>query len=596
MKKEKSTQKWLFNPEKITSLGRAIINLFFIITLLSPLACATAFQLAWRGRIFPGVKIANISVGKLTPEEAEKKISREVEKAHLIALSYQDRQWIINLDQAQLRFSPALSAKKAFLFGRRKNLLRSLKEQYQAFRQGVVLPLDFSWDKEKLTTLLTPVFVQINQPAIPFSLQEKEGKIIVQPGKQGKKVDQEKLFDILAARLEKNQLSGPLPVPVINTGFVPTQKEIANAQERGEKLKGKTIIVTSQRGNFVIDFSQLLTFVDFQKNWNREKILQWTKTIRKQVEQPPQNARFRFENGRVKEFSPSQKGFVLDEEQLASLIIRNLEILENNPSQKRALVSMPLKEILPKITTANSNQLGITDSVGKGESWFYHSSAARIHNIKLGSSHLDGLLIAPGEEFSFNKAVGEVSRVTGYKPAWIIKNGRTVLGDGGGLCQVSTTLFRAALAAGLPILERHAHAYRVSYYEYNSPLGTDATVFAPSVDLRFKNDYPCHLLIQRKLDMEKKYLAFEIYGCPDGRVVTMKNFKTWDVVPPPPPLYIDDPTLPAGTLKRVESPIWGAKASFEWQVSRNGQILYQQTFFSHYRAWQAVYLRGTKPN
>ena len=99
------------------------------------------------------------------------------------------------------------------------------------------------------------------------------------------------------------------------------------------------------------------------------------------------------------------------------------------------------------------------------------------------------MLIPPGGTISYNEIVGDISAATGYQPAYIIKDGRTILGDGGGVCQVSTTLFRAGLSAGLPILERHPHAYRVHYYEEGGyKPGLDATVFAPGVDLKMKND------------------------------------------------------------------------------------------------------------
>ena len=111
------------------------------------------------------------------------------------------------------------------------------------------------------------------------------------------------------------------------------------------------------------------------------------------------------------------------------------------------------------------NTYGIKELVGVGYSRFEGSHAERIHNIRTGSEKLNGMIIKPGETFSFVEALGDISRATGYKQAYIIKEGKTVLGDGGGICQVSSTLFRAALNVGLPIVERNAHAYRVAYYE-----------------------------------------------------------------------------------------------------------------------------------
>jgi vancomycin resistance protein YoaR len=198
--------------------------------------------------------------------------------------------------------------------------------------------------------------------------------------------------------------------------------------------------------------------------------------------------------------------------------------------------------------------------------------------------------------FSFNETVGEISAITGYKQAFIIKEGQTILGDGGGVCQTSSTLFRAVLAAGLPILERTAHAYRVSYYEQNYPVGFDATIFQPAPDFKFKNDTPRYVLIQMEFDEKKKYLAFSIYGTSDGRRAETSKPRIWDVVPPPPDLYIDDPTLLVGQIKQTEHAAKGAKVAFDWKVTRGEEVLVERTFYSSYRPWQAVYLRGTKTN
>src|SRR6185369_11000366 len=115
-------------------------------------------------------------------------------------------------------------------------------------------------------------------------------------------------------------------------------------------------------------------------------------------------------------------------------------------------------------------------------------------------------------------------------------------GDGGGVCQVSTTLFRAALNAGLPIVERHAHAYRVHYYEEDSSPGVDATVYVPTVDLKFKNDTGHYILIQSIIDLTQPRLTFMIYGTNDGRVVNQTAPVVTNIRPAPADKYEDDPT------------------------------------------------------
>jgi vancomycin resistance protein YoaR len=248
----------------------------------------------------------------------------------------------------------------------------------------------------------------------------------------------------------------------------------------------------------------------------------------------------------------------------------------------------------PKISTDKVNNLGIRELIGTGTSLFQHSIPGRIYNVTLASSRLNGILVAPGEVFSFNNALGDVSAFTGYKQAYVIQNGRTVLGDGGGVCQVSTTLFRSVLNAGLPVIERTAHAYRVGYYEEDSSPGLDATVFSPSPDLKFKNDTKNYILIQTVVDPDTLRLTFYLYGTKDGRQVTISTPAVSNQTPPPPDLYQDDPTLPVGEIKQVDFSAWGANVYFTRQVVKNGKTIISETFNSNYRPWQAIYLRGTK--
>ena len=188
-----------------------------------------------------------------------------------------------------------------------------------------------------------------------------------------------------------------------------------------------------------------------------------------------------------------------------------------------------------------------------------------------------------------------MSVLTGYKQAYIIQDGKTVLGDGGGVCQVSTTLFRAVLNSGLSIVERAAHSYRVGYYEQNSGPGLDATVYSPTTDFKFKNDTPANILIQTIYEPKIYKLTVEVYGTSDSRVASTTKPVVTSSTPPPEDLYMDDPTLPVGTVKQVDYKSWGAKVIFDYTVTRNGETLYQKKFVSNYKPWQAKFLRGTAP-
>lgn len=310
---------------------------------------------------------------------------------------------------------------------------------------------------------------------------------------------------------------------------------------------------------------------------------------------PPLDAQFIFDNGKVTAFTLSKDGQAVDTAAIEANIKNKIPYITLIDTPQIIRIAVPVKVIKPKIASENVNNLGIKELIGTGTSFFQHSIPERIYNVELGASRVTGILVAPGEVFSFDNAVGDISALTGYKQAYVIQNGKTVLGDGGGICQVSTTLFRALLNAGLPIVERHAHAYRVGYYEEQAPPGIDATIFVPSIDLKFKNDTGHSILLQSIVDPNTLQLTYNLYGTRDGRRVAMTTPVVTGVTPPPPDLYQDDPTLPTGVVKQTDFAAWGAHVSFSRTVMKDNKIYLSDTFNTDYRPWQAIYLRGTGP-
>lgn len=307
----------------------------------------------------------------------------------------------------------------------------------------------------------------------------------------------------------------------------------------------------------------------------------------------PIDALFTIDNGKVAAFKKSREGKTIDFEELNKIIKQ--EIRKISKQKKNIIeIEIPIKTIKPKKSDEEADKLGIVEEIGTGQSFYRGSIANRIYNLTLATSKLNGVMIAPDETFSFNKTVGDISKETGYKEAYVIQNGKTILGDGGGVCQVSSTLFRAVLNAGLPVIERYAHAYRVYYYEQNSYPGLDATVFSPSVDFKFKNDTGKHILIQAFPNPSDSSLTFTFYGKNDGRKVEISTPVITKQTPPPPPVYEDDPTLPKDTVKQIEHEAWGARVIFTRKVFKDNKLFIDESFVSNFAPWKAVYLKGTK--
>lgn len=330
--------------------------------------------------------------------------------------------------------------------------------------------------------------------------------------------------------------------------------------------------------------------------YSKEKLMPILFPITSRMHVDPVDSLFNFQNGKVTVFKPSRDGQDVDWEKLNKEISGKTDSVIFSQKPTFVKIPIPVKIIKPNITTEKANNMGIKELIGSGTSLFQHSIPGRIYNVNLAAGRLNGVLIPPDTVFSFNKVLGDVSAFTGYKQAYIIQGGKTVLGDGGGVCQVSTTLFRALLNAGLPIVERHAHAYRVGYYEQDSPPGIDATVFSPTVDLKFKNDTGNYILIQTYIDPDVLRLTFELYGTKDGRTVSMIAPIIKSQTPAPPAVNQDDPTLPKGQVKQVDFSAAGANVYFTRQVSKNGKEIISDKFASNYRPWAAVFLHGTKEN
>jgi vancomycin resistance protein YoaR len=300
------------------------------------------------------------------------------------------------------------------------------------------------------------------------------------------------------------------------------------------------------------------------------------------VNRPARNATFRvFESGRVA-VVPARRG--------RRVAIRPTErsilaaALSPGPRTARVVVaSQPAHR-----TTAQARAMGITTRVGRYET-IYGGDPNRIHNVQLVARLIDGTLIAPGSTFSFNRATGERTADKGFLEAPVIINGELTTGLGGGVCQVSTTVFNAAYEAGLKITARTNHALYISHY----PQGRDATVNYPDVDLRFVNDTPRWLLLRTFVGSSS--LVVDLYGAPLHRRV-VSDTRPLVETGAPPTKSVPDPRYYQGVTLVEESGEPSRSTSVRRRVyTASGRLIYNNTWYSTYRGEDRVVLVGTKP-
>ena len=568
---------------------KALRCLVIVLLIGLPLVSVVAFELAFAQKIYPRIKVADISVERLTREEAAKLLNSKHTFDNL-CINADGEELCYKPEDIDLVFHYPDSVQQAYEYSRRGGLPYQFRQKAELFSRSQNYPLIFEYNNDKLVSEIASSSSLLIYPEVPPVIEVVNGQVNIIPGKKGQNID----WDQLLTRVEDNLSYGknePLELPIISVGKDYDSSDFEEIKSRAQNLLNKVIILSGQEENRTIISEELIKFIRWDGGWNESQIDSYLEVLSQDYESQPQDALFKFESGKVVAFSLEKDGWQLDQQKLKENLISCLDNLSQT-SDLQCLIEVKLQKFEPAIKVSQINDFGITQLIGTGESYFHGSIPARVHNLALASERINGHLIAPGETFSFNQVVGEISSKTGYQSAYIIQNGRTVLGDGGGVCQVSTTLFRAALNSGLQVTERHAHAYRVHYYEEGFPVGMDATVYSPSVDLKFKNDLSSHILIQTTIDKSRYYLRFDFYGTSDGRKAVIDNFRLWDETPPPADLYIDDPSLAPGVVKQIDWKAWGAKASFDWRVYRGEEIINQQTFYSNFKPWQSIYMRG----
>lgn len=581
-------------------LGRKIKG--YAITLRKPafyalavlLFVSSGYHLYFSDRIIPGVVLGGVRVGGLNYKQAMERIAqKELETDKELSLMAQNgKEYKIGAGDIELKYDWEGGVIRAFEVGRTGRFLVDTKDKIAGLVKPLRLNAKYSYNKDTLGGKVAEIRSEVSIPSVSAKIAlTSEERLEIIPEIYGKSLDEDSVYKTIRDCFDNLDFSQKsLKVEDDNPQLVKSDLEqVINDTQR---LVGRQIELKSGDKKYILGPQELIKLVKFSKEdgkskvkLNKDELEKVRQTIALEINKLPMGQVVRVVDGRVQEFKIIQDGLEIDKEKFDS----NFKKVFNDG--KQLSMEIPLKEVK---TSKDGSEYGIFSLLGTGVSKFTGSAPQRVTNLTLAASRTNGILVPPGKEYSFNKAVGEISGRTGYAVAYIISQGRTVLGEGGGVCQTSTTLFRAVLNAGLPITSRHPHAYRVSYYEIESPVGFDASVFQPSLDFKFKNDTPGYVLIQSSADLATNTLEFKIFGTPDGRKVDITEPKVYNVTAPLAPLYQDDPTLAKGVVRQVDFFAMGGTAEFSRKVTKGDEILFEDSFKSVYQPWRAVFLVGTK--
>lgn len=603
------------------SMSPSVFALYTLLALVIVLITLFAsYEIFIRDRVILGVSVFGQSMAGSTRAETRKLLQDKFGNPDAILkrsggqpiiLRDGERSWRAWPWELGLRTDFGPVADSAILLGHRGSFLANLIEQARCALAGCDIGLEARFDVNIAQAYLSWLAPQVDQPAHDASVRVEGLRVIATPAQNGRDLDGKTMVERMRQRILGGG-QGDIPLAFLETTPLLTDTETAKAQ--AEAILAAPMMLTFNGRSWAIDQATLATMISIRPQQSADgklrlvtsldhsRLVASIKPLANDINQPARDARFHFDPD-TKTLTPivtSQYGQILDPEAAAKQIEQHmLAVASRVPGVASPLemlnsrvVALPVSIVKPTIAMEDAAKFGIKELAGQGVSNFKGSPAGRIQNIRTAAAQFDGIVVAPGGTFSFDQYLGDVVEANGYDDAYVIFADRTVLGPGGGVCQVSTTLFRAAFWGGYPIAERWAHAYRVGYYE--PPVGLDATVFAPSVDLKFRNDSDTFLLIEPVFDLKKTTLTFNFYGTKPNRTVEMQDPVEENVVPHGPAIYTPDPTLKKGVTKQVDFAHDGMDVTIWRTIKVNGQVVKKDKFFSRYDPWVARYMVGTK--
>ena len=589
----------------------AIIGGMILFTVMTSLVWI-GLQTLYAGRIYPGVEIDGIKLGGVEVNQALLKLVDASGPAQhsSLQLQFQGKTWSVGAVDLGVSFDPGSTLLNAYAIGRSGTLDRRAGDLIKILSGKHTIPPVYQFNQKTAYQYLENLSRQINQPVREAELVIQGTQIVAVPGQSGYFLDIPASMDLITNSLQKQE-GGILPLVVRQS-----QPEVMDAS--GYAAAAQSILSspltltapsdvenTSRSWRFnPEELAAMLSFnrvkrdngTAYEVKFNEQILNNILLTIGAEVNRSAENPRFIFNDDtrQLELMQPGITGRTLN-------AARSITAIQNGVKEGKQSIALQFDLVEPAVKNDSSGEsLGIRELLRSEVSYFYGSSKERVQNIQTAASRFHGLLIAPGENFSMARAMGEVSLNNGYAEALIIFNGQTIQGVGGGVCQVSTALFRAAFFSGLPVIERHPHAYRVKYYEkeygnrLNSRLaGLDATVYVPVVDLKFTNDTPYWLLMETYVSPQNSTLTWKFYSTKDGRRVEWNSSGPTNLVEPPKPLYRENTSLKNGEIKQVDWEAQGADVLVTRLVyNQDNSIQFQDRFNTHYEPWRAIYEYG----
>jgi vancomycin resistance protein YoaR len=607
-----ATRKRKRNYPSFPSILQIAFSLFigFLLFIFMVVLIAVFYDMRYSGRIYPGVSVAGIDLSGLEPSQAIALLEEQIVFPQQGKIVFQDGEklWVARPSDLGLSVDVRENVKTAYYLGRSGNPFARLGGKIGAWYSGRDLAPLLVYDQRAAYQFISDIAAEIDQPIIEASLALQGAQVLEVPGQIGREVDIEANMTLLSEQIS-SLTDGLIPLKIEETQ--PVVVDVSQEAEQARQILSAPLMllapdeVQEDLGPWAIPPEQLAGKLSFELvessdgyhydvRLDEDAMYTYLNALSPDVDRQSRNARFIFnDDTRLLEvIQPAVIGRSID-------IYSTIQEIDKQLISGEHSASLEMVFSDPEITDdTTGEELGVTELVSSETTYFRGSSAERLQNIETAAANFHGLLVPPGATFSMSANMKSVSLDNGYAEALIIFGGRTIKGVGGGVCQVSTTLFRTAFFGGFPIIERHPHAYRVGYYEqsyggYDQDMaGLDATVFVPMVDFKFSNDTPYWLLMETYFNPTSRSLTWKFYSTSDGRTVQWETTGPENIVEPPDPVYEENPELEKGEIDQVDWAAEGADVTVTRVVYRDGQVYFSDSFTTYYLPWGDVFQYG----
>ncbi|MDX2075493.1 MAG: VanW family protein [bacterium] len=589
---------WWIRLPILMVTGGVLLVLLLIIAL-------AGFRLAYNDRITPGVYVNGVDLGGMTRSQAITALSQWFTYADNTVFTFRhaDQIWQFTAGELGVSFDAEETVNQALAVNNNPSAFRALVDQASAWFGGKSIAPILRYDPNIAHQQLMQIAQQVNRPAQNAHLELQGTQLITAPAQTGRTMDVDMTLAQLSPYLQN--LYGGAELQLVVQETLPALADVSQIAQQLEAVFSAPIQLTAQGingeplGPWTISTDQLAALVTLELVDNGDgtftyipkidmsAFAQSLETLAPGLIGLPKDGRFHFDDatGALVVIRPSISGRTLNVE--ATLSALEQAVFSRDNRVVPMVFDLTLARYHDNIT---AQELGITQMVGEATTLFTGSGANRVHNITLGASLYDGIILAPDEELSFNAILGDVSLEAGFVESKVISGERTINGIGGGICQVSTTLFRAAINGGYWINERSGHAYRVGFYELNSPPGLDAAIWTPDQNFRFVNDTPYHMLIEAEVFPDRNEIQFRLYSTNPGRIVEILPPTIQNETAPLPARYEVNYDLQPGQIVQVDWAVGGADVTTVRLIKDlQGNVVRTDRVFTHYEAWGAIY-------